>query len=66
MKQKKGISILGSTGSVGCNVLRVVESFPERFRVVGLAAGENAVRMAEQVARHRPEVGEKLASLVDL
>src|SRR5262245_15305832 len=50
----KGVSILGSTGSVGTNVLRVVESFPDRFRVVGLAAGQNVDALAEQVARHRP------------
>src|SRR5262245_26795829 len=52
----KGLSILGSTGSVGTNVLRVVEAFPGRFEVVGLAAGANAERLAEQVARHRPRV----------
>ena len=51
---KKGLSIIGSTGSVGCNVLRVVEAFPGRFDVVGLAAGSNVERLAEQVARHRP------------
>src|SRR5262245_64063595 len=70
----KGISILGSTGSVGTNVLRVVEAFPGRFRVVGLAAGSNAERLAEQVARHRPRVvsvatasaRDALARLVDL
>ncbi len=52
----KGISILGSTGSVGTNVLRVVEAFPERFRVVGLAAGSNVAVLAEQIARWRPQV----------
>jgi 1-deoxy-D-xylulose-5-phosphate reductoisomerase len=52
----KGVSILGSTGSVGVNVLRIVEAFPERFQVVGLAAGGNVERLAEQVARHRPRV----------
>ena len=52
---RKGLSILGSTGSVGCNVLRVVDSFPDRFRVVGLAAGGNAERLAEQIARYRPQ-----------
>jgi 1-deoxy-D-xylulose-5-phosphate reductoisomerase len=52
----KGLSILGSTGSVGTNVLRVVEAFPERFRIVGLAAGGNVDRLAEQVARYRPSV----------
>jgi 1-deoxy-D-xylulose-5-phosphate reductoisomerase len=70
----KGLSILGSTGSVGTNVLRVVEAFPDRFRVVGLAAGSNAERLAEQVARHRPRIvsvatasaRDALARLVDL
>jgi 1-deoxy-D-xylulose-5-phosphate reductoisomerase len=51
---KKGLSILGSTGSVGCNVLRVVDAFPGRFDVTGLAAGANVERLAEQVARYRP------------
>src|SRR5262245_53015199 len=70
----KGLSILGSTGSVGTNVLRVVEAFPDRFRVVGLSAGGNAERLAEQVARHRPRLvsvatpaaHEALGRLVDL
>jgi 1-deoxy-D-xylulose-5-phosphate reductoisomerase len=51
---RKGLSILGSTGSVGCNVLRVVDAFPDRFGIVGLAAGSNVDRLAEQVARYRP------------
>jgi 1-deoxy-D-xylulose-5-phosphate reductoisomerase len=71
---KKGLSILGSTGSVGCNVLRVVDAFPGRFDVVGLAAGTNAERLAEQVARYRPRAvsvatraaADALARLVDL
>ena len=52
----KGLSILGSTGSVGTNVLRVVDAFPGRFSVVGLSAGTNVDRLAEQVARYRPRV----------
>jgi 1-deoxy-D-xylulose-5-phosphate reductoisomerase len=52
----KGLSVLGCTGSVGTNVLRIVESFPDRLSVVGLAAGTNVERLAEQVARHRPRV----------
>ncbi len=53
----KGISILGSTGSIGCNTLSVVESFTDdRFRVVALAAGANVARLAAQVERHRPEL----------
>jgi 1-deoxy-D-xylulose-5-phosphate reductoisomerase len=70
----KGLSILGSTGSVGTNVLRVVDAFPERLSVVGLAAGANVERLAGQVARYRPRcvsVGtpgarDALARLVDL
>jgi 1-deoxy-D-xylulose-5-phosphate reductoisomerase len=53
----QGIAILGSTGSIGCNTMSVVESFRDgRFRVVALAAGRNVERLAEQVARHRPEL----------
>ncbi|MBD0370572.1 MAG: 1-deoxy-D-xylulose-5-phosphate reductoisomerase [Pyrinomonadaceae bacterium] len=52
----KGISILGSTGSIGCNALRVVESLSEQFRVVALGAGRNVKTLAEQVARHLPEL----------
>ncbi len=53
----QGIAILGSTGSIGCNTLSVVESFAdERFRVVALAAGSNVERLAAQVERHRPEL----------
>jgi 1-deoxy-D-xylulose-5-phosphate reductoisomerase len=51
-----GISILGSTGSIGTNTLRVVERFPERFRIVGLALGRKVDRAREQIARFRPAV----------
>jgi 1-deoxy-D-xylulose-5-phosphate reductoisomerase len=51
----KGIAILGSTGSIGRNTLRVVESFDEEeFRVVALGAGRNVEVLAEQVERHLP------------
>lgn len=53
----KGIAILGSTGSIGCNTLRVVESLgSENFRVVALGAGSNVEILADQVARHLPEL----------
>ena len=54
--QSRGISVLGSTGSIGTNTLRVVERFPGRFHVVGLAAGRQTDRLMEQIARHRPRV----------
>ena len=53
----KGIAILGSTGSIGCNTLRVLESLgAERFHVVALGAGHNVERLADQIAQHLPEV----------
>ncbi len=55
--QSTGVAILGSTGSIGCNSLRVVESLSSRqMRVVGLAAGSNVERLADQIATHLPEV----------
>jgi 1-deoxy-D-xylulose-5-phosphate reductoisomerase len=53
----RGVSILGSTGSIGCNTLRVVESLgPERFRVVALGAGRNVAKLADQISRHQPDL----------
>ena len=50
----KGIAILGSTGSIGQSALAVVDAHPRQLRVVALAAGGNAARLAEQVERYRP------------
>src|SRR5437660_7581502 len=53
----RGVAILGSTGSIGCNTLRVIESLgSKRFRVVALGAGRNVEVLADQIARHLPEV----------
>jgi 1-deoxy-D-xylulose-5-phosphate reductoisomerase len=52
----KRLSILGSTGSVGRNVLRVVNQFPERFSIAGIAGGRNVELLAEQVMDFGPEV----------
>ena len=52
----QNVSILGSTGSIGCSALDVVEAYPERFRVVALAAGRSVEKLAEQVVRHRPRL----------
>jgi 1-deoxy-D-xylulose-5-phosphate reductoisomerase len=53
----KGIAILGSTGSIGCNTLRVVESLGSaQFRVVALGAGHNVETLADQIAKHLPEL----------
>jgi 1-deoxy-D-xylulose-5-phosphate reductoisomerase len=50
------LAILGSTGSIGRQCLSVVESLPERFRVLALAAGGNLDELAGQIERHRPEI----------
>jgi 1-deoxy-D-xylulose-5-phosphate reductoisomerase len=52
----KGLSVLGSTGSIGQSALDVVDAFPERYRVVALAAGRSVEKLAGQAARHRPEL----------
>lgn len=51
----RGLSILGATGSVGATTLRVVDRFPDRFRVLALAAGRASERFAALVERYRPE-----------
>jgi 1-deoxy-D-xylulose-5-phosphate reductoisomerase len=50
----KRLAILGSTGSIGCSALRVVDAHPDRLAVVALAAGENSAAMIDQVGRYRP------------
>jgi 1-deoxy-D-xylulose-5-phosphate reductoisomerase len=52
----KRISILGSTGSIGRSTLSVVESYPERFQVVALAAGRNVDVAFEQAQRWKPQL----------
>lgn len=51
---RRGVVILGSTGSIGTSTLSVIESLPDRFRVVGLAAASNRETLQEQVSRVRP------------
>src|SRR5579863_7083096 len=52
----KRISILGSTGSIGRSTLSVVESYPERFQVIALAAGHNVDAAFEQAQRWKPRL----------
>src|SRR5450755_3052886 len=52
----KRIAILGSTGSIGRSTLSVVESYPDRFRVATLAAGNNTELAFEQAVRWKPRV----------
>ena len=54
MRSVKGVTVLGSTGSVGRNALDVIARFPKRFRVAALCAGKNAAELSEQARRFRP------------
>jgi 1-deoxy-D-xylulose-5-phosphate reductoisomerase len=58
---RKRVAILGSTGSIGRQALDVIARHPERFEVVGLAAGRNTGLLAEQVARFGPRVVSSVA-----
>lgn len=51
----KRVIILGSTGSIGTSALAVAESLPQEFKIVALAGGTSATKMADQVRRYRPE-----------
>jgi 1-deoxy-D-xylulose-5-phosphate reductoisomerase len=52
----KNLAILGSTGSIGRSTLSIVESYPDRFRVLTLAAGKNLEAAYEQARRWRPRI----------
>lgn len=48
------VTILGSTGSVGINVLDVIAQHPQDFQVFALCANTNAALLLEQCKTHRP------------
>jgi len=50
----KNIAILGSTGSIGCNALEVIEKLGPPYRAVALSAHSQGQKLIEQVERHRP------------
>ena len=52
----KAITLLGSTGSIGTQTLNILDSYPEDFRLVGIAAGRNVELLAQQVRQFQPEI----------
>jgi 1-deoxy-D-xylulose-5-phosphate reductoisomerase len=52
----KRLSVLGSTGSIGCNTLKIVSQFPDRFQIVSLAAKTNVALMAQQIEQFKPNL----------
>ena len=54
MTRKKGIAILGSTGSIGTQALDVIEAYPEYFSLEVITAGKNAELLIEQAKKYQP------------
>ena len=58
---KKNIVILGSTGSIGRNALKIIDRFKEKFNITGLAVNKNISLLEKQINKFNPE----LASVYD-
>lgn len=54
MTKKKGIAILGSTGSIGTQALDVIEAYPDFFDLQVITAGKNADLLIEQARKYQP------------
>jgi 1-deoxy-D-xylulose-5-phosphate reductoisomerase len=52
----KAITLIGSTGSIGTQTLDIVAQYPEQFRLVGLAAGNNVEMLAAQIRQFHPSI----------
>jgi 1-deoxy-D-xylulose-5-phosphate reductoisomerase len=52
----KRLAILGSTGSIGRSTLNIVESYPERFQVIAMAAGSKLDLALADAKRWRPKL----------
>ncbi|WP_375468515.1 1-deoxy-D-xylulose-5-phosphate reductoisomerase [uncultured Nostoc sp.] len=52
----KAITLVGSTGSIGTQTLDIVTQYPDQFRIVGLAAGNNVEMLAAQIRQFRPKI----------
>ncbi len=52
----RAVTLLGSTGSIGCNALQVIRAHPEKFHVTGLAGARNIPLLAKQATEFRPPV----------
>jgi 1-deoxy-D-xylulose-5-phosphate reductoisomerase len=52
----KSITLLGSTGSIGTQTLEIVADHPDKFRIVGLAAGRNIELLSTQIRTFKPKI----------
>ncbi|MDH3354717.1 MAG: 1-deoxy-D-xylulose-5-phosphate reductoisomerase, partial [Chromatiales bacterium] len=54
-KSVRGMTILGSTGSIGLSTLDVVSRHPDRFNIVALTANSQVERLLQQCLKYRPQ-----------
>jgi 1-deoxy-D-xylulose-5-phosphate reductoisomerase len=55
VRRPAGVTLLGSTGSIGVNTLDVLARHPDRFRVIALTANTRVEQLAEQCVRFQPQ-----------
>ena len=55
-REPRRVTVLGATGSVGCNTVDLIERRPDAFRVEALTANRNASLLAEQAHRLKPRM----------
>ncbi len=67
----KKIALLGCTGSIGSQVISVVERYPEKFKIVSLSANDNAKKLEELINKFKPKTAvltnaEKLSEIKEV
>lgn len=55
MTQKRKISILGSTGSIGTQALEVIEKLQDKFEIIALSGGGNVELLKQQAEKFHPK-----------
>lgn len=61
------LAILGSTGSIGVNALKVIDWHPKNFKVVALSAYSNIELLKAQIKKYKPTyVAAKIKDLAQL
>lgn len=56
MMDKKNIVILGSTGSIGTQALEIVDNYPDKYKVIGLAAKDEIKKINQQIKKYKPHM----------
>ncbi len=54
LTRKKSITLLGATGTIGQNTLKLIAAHPDRFELAALTAGNNVTLLIEQARQFRP------------